>query len=228
MILNKMAIGVFALCLIAVSVDAGLFSGSGGIACSHGDECDRTNGGASFDWCIPATFKEKTYRFTFTGSGFSDLRENIKFATSDCDYLKGCTYDRIGTNGVSSAIKKLLKGSFTENAIFNYNFAITNTTCKTGNPGKYGSVFTVASRMSSEFKSDPGRHHSFGMFGFASDRGTTIRTDFCNPVGSNHSAQHFTSIVKTEPANVPEPGILSLFILGFSSLGSFALLRRKN
>jgi hypothetical protein len=153
--------------------------------------------------------------------------ENTAFAIGDFHYQNGSTYNSTGINGVKLAIKMMLTDPLIENAIFDYNFAITNTPDITGNPVSGGDIVALALTTSPGIFTCPGSNNSLNLLGLSPDRGTTIRTDFSNPEGSNQSAHLCTSIVTAEPANVPEPGILSLFILGFSSLGSFVLLRRK-
>ncbi|HMA65586.1 MAG: choice-of-anchor K domain-containing protein [Fibrobacterota bacterium] len=233
MMLKKMAIGVLSLCLIAVSANAGLFSGSvqgtfGDVDHGFGDLYAITNGGASFEWGIPATKLDQNNRFTFTGFGFSNIMENAAFAIGDFYYQNGSTYFSAGINAVKLSINMMLTTPVIQEVIFDYNFSLINTPNITGNPVDDGDIVTVATTASPETFTYLGTDYTLNLRGFSSDRGTTIRTDFSSPEGLSQSAQLFASIVTAEPANIPEPGIVSLFILGLSLVGSLALLRRKN
>jgi hypothetical protein len=154
--------------------------------------------------------------------------ENTAFAIGDFNYQNGNTYNSIGINGVKLEIEMMLTDPLIENAIFDYNFAITNTPNTTGNPIIDRHIVSVASATSPEIFTCSGRDNSLNLLGLSMGRGTTIHTDFSTPEGTCQSMRHHAGIVTAEPANVPEPGTISLFILGLSSLGSIALMRRKN
>lgn len=227
MILKKKFISVTWLCLMTFSVNAGLFSGS--VNETFGDfRNEITNGGASFEWGIPASGIDKNNRFTFTGFGFSNVMENTTFAIGDFNYQYGTTYNSIGSNNVKLEIEKMLIDPLIESAIFDYNFSIANTPNTANGSVIGGHIITNSSTISPEMSTYPGSDLSLNLLGLSTGGGTTIRTDFSTPEGTGKSAQFFTSCVTAEPANVPEPGILSLFILGFSSMGTLTLLRRRN
>jgi hypothetical protein len=126
---------------------------------------------------------------------------------------------------VKLAINMMITYPVIENALFDYYPAIISTPNIEVDDGK---SVTIASMTSPELLTCPGSNRLLNLPGFSSDGGTTTRTDFSSPEGSCESAQLFTSIVTAEPANVPEPGTLSLFILGLTFLGSLTPLRRKN
>ncbi len=233
MILKKITSTVLSLCLITVSANAGFFSGTavgtfGDVDHGFGDLYAITNGGESFEWGIPATRCGQNNRFTFASGGFSDIMENTAFAIGDFYYQNGSTFYSTGINGVKLSINLTLTAPVVEEVIFDCNFALINTPNRTGNPYIDGDIVTVATTASPVTFTYLGNDYALNLLGFSSDGGTTIRTDFSSPEGMSQTAQLMASIVTAEPANIPEPGILSLFILGLSSIGSLALLRRKN
>jgi hypothetical protein len=216
-----------------MSASAGLFSGSvegtfGDVVSGTGDRYNLTNGGKSFEWGIPATKRDQRNGFTFTGFGFSNIMENTEFAIGELYYQNGSTYFSSGIDAVSLSVNMTLTAPVVESNIFNYDFSLTNTPNLSGNPVIDGDIVTVASTDSPETFTYQGIDYMLNLLGFSSDNGTTIRTDFSSPEGLSQTAQLYASIVATQPVEVPEPGILSLLILGLSSMGSFALLRRKN
>jgi hypothetical protein len=210
MMLKIIASSVFTLCLLTVSASAGLFSGSVNGTSGAGAYNSITNGGVGFEWSVP-----ENNRFTFTGFGFSNVMENAALAIRDLCYLDGSTYNSTGINGVKLAINKMLSDPLIDEAIFGYNFT------------QSGGIVTAATSASSETSAYPGTNTLLDLLDFSSDGWTTIRTDFSSPESSCHAAQTFASIGTAKPANVPEPGTLSLFLLGLSSIGSWALLHRK-
>ena len=181
---------------------------------------------ADFAWGIPASNSTNNL-FMFNGFSFTDVEENTPFSIGDFMYRNGSTYNSVGVDGVTLSIDLDLTDplSVDDNA-FDFAFSIENTPNVSGDPVADGDIVTVMNSFSPATFNYAGVEYTLNLLGFSSDGGANIRTDFSSPENGTQCAALFAQIT-SDVQQVPEPGIISLLIMGFITLGGVTLSRKK-
>jgi hypothetical protein len=237
MVLKRSIFSTLIIASFAIYANAEFFTGSvlgewQNVIYGAGDVYHVSNndasGQATFDWGVPDYFTTSfNNQFSFDGLSFTNIEDNTAFAIGNFSYRNGSTYNSTGISGVDLDVNLTIVDPLSIANDYNFSFSINQTPNTTGDPVADGDIVNATSGYSTTTFSFDGALYTLNLLGFSSDGGATIRTDFSSPEGATQNAQLFARITSEIPNNVPEPGILSMFVVGLITLGGFSFARKK-